>query len=903
MKVFKPGRLGVLTRPFEHQRRFYMGFSVLVFVPLGRTDTILHEVAMWKFVAERLGKDAALDVAIPKSRGEFLVDGKAFAPSGVPHPAIPVRAMVGPLEKSLYVSGDRYWTGLAATNPMPFTEMKVDWAHAYGGPDYAKNPLGKGEVEVEIQGVKMRPLPNVESPRQLISVPNDRPEPAGFGPIDISWPQRSKLAGTHDQHWLENLFPGFARDVDWGIHNIAPRDQQREGFWEGGERFQFSNLHPSKPTFEGQLPRFRARVFISRTHKVGEPRPPAAETKAAVKLPPAKLDEVPLALQTLWFFPDAEHLVLIWQGSTIVAEEDGADVLHLLVAAEHADRPRNADHYKQVIVDRMDPEYGGLAALQDEGLLPEDLADSPSPTDEDRDLHASDNLMAQALHRRMTAESDKAREMVASYGLDPDVHGPAKVAPLAPPPKPKDLPALVEKAKKEAAAAQIDLELKHKQALADIDKIVDEAKIEGFTKETLKAEMSGKQMGPPTWTAAGQRADLERIAMDCRSQGVIPDELEMILADESVKAQWESAEKQMMESYRLQAHMQHPAPAMPSELRGPTRDRVRLALSRGEDFGTLNFTGADLSNMNLVGADLSNALLESAKLDGSDLSGAKLDNAVLAHASLVGTRLDGARLGKANLGKANLQQTQLAQADLREAILHGTVLDQAVLVGAELEGAILFESKWTKVDAREIAGLRLTFVKATLEASDFSGAKLEFATFLNNDLRGSTFDRALLRSCTFLGVKAQSVSFVAANLENARFVEASVLDEAKFTEATLSRANLRGTSLARAELRKAVLDHADFSECDLGQAKLYQASARETKFEVADLRNAEMISINCMHASFARATIYGADLRGANLYGADFARVRTDATVKLDQALLTKARVHPRHVEQEEGTS
>lgn len=897
MKVFKPGQLGILSRCFEHQRRFYMGVSALAFIPLGRVDTLLHEVALWKFVPERLGA-AALDVAIPKSCGEFLVNGKAYAPDGVARPTIPVRALVGSIHKDLYVFGDRYWRGNSATEPRPISEMPIDWAHAYGGPDFAKNPQGKGEVEVEIEGVKIRPLPNIEAPRQMIRAASDRPEPSGYGPIDISWPQRQKLAGTHDQQWLENLFPGFARDVDWRIHNIAPSDQWREGFWSGGERYQFTNLHPSKATLEGELPRFRARVFISRSHRVGQPRPPAAETKAAFKVPPQQLDEIPLALQTLWFFPDAEHAVLIWQGSTLVAEEDGADVIHLLAAAEHADRPRSSQHYVEVIAERMHPEYGGLAVLDDSKLLPEDLAPSPSPTDEDAELHASENLMAQALHRRMTIETEKARQVVAAYDLDPDVHGPIKVAPFAPPPKPKDIPALIEAKKKEAAAARLDLEAKHQKALRDVEKIIDETKLEGFTKETLRKEMNGKQVGPPTWTAARQHADLQAIAMQCRMQGVIADELESILADKSVYAMWEGAEKQMRDLYRGQAHMQDPAPKMPDELRNATRARVRQALAAGEDFGTLNLTGADLSRMNLVGANLANAFLESVTLDGSDLSGAKLDNAVLAHASLVGTRLDGASLHKANLGKATLQHSSLQRCDLREAMLYEAKLDTVELGGSRIEGAVLVKSTWKDVDARELVGPRTTFLEVTIGGCNFEAAQLEQSTFMHNDLRGSRFDRALLRSCTLLGCKAQGVSFVAANLENARFVEGCVLDEAQLLEANLTRANLRGISLARAELRKAILDHADFTECDLGEAKLYQASAREARFDVADLRKAELMSCNCMNASFARASIYGADFRGANLHGADMARVRTDASVKLDQALLTKVRIYPRHVEE-----
>src|SRR5690606_38717953 len=118
----------------------------------------------------------------------------------------------------------------------------IDWAHAFGGKAHAENPFGKGVGEVEIEGVPIVPLPNVESFHEPITSPRDRPLPAGFGPLDISWPQRQRLAGTYDLHWLENLFPGFAKDVDWEIHNLAAPDQRRQGFWQGGERFRFDNL-------------------------------------------------------------------------------------------------------------------------------------------------------------------------------------------------------------------------------------------------------------------------------------------------------------------------------------------------------------------------------------------------------------------------------------------------------------------------------------------------------------------------------------------------------------------------------------------------------------------------------------------------------------------------------------
>ena len=57
-----------------------------------------------------------------------------------------------------------------------------------------------------------------------------------------------------------------------------------------------------------------ARAFVTRT--IGK-----AETKRE------RFDEVPLRMQTLWFFPDAERAILIFHGSLPVTTDDGADPL------------------------------------------------------------------------------------------------------------------------------------------------------------------------------------------------------------------------------------------------------------------------------------------------------------------------------------------------------------------------------------------------------------------------------------------------------------------------------------------------------------------------------------------------------------------------------------------------
>ncbi|NVB40144.1 DUF2169 domain-containing protein [Pseudenhygromyxa sp. WMMC2535] len=901
MKVIKPTKLGILTRCFEHRRRFHFGVSILAFVPLRSAEveasdagvSLLPEISLWKFVTERMGAQVALDAGVPKCRGEYLVHGQAFAPGGVAAPMVPVRARVGGLEKSLAVSGDRYWeSDFSASDPRPFTSMMLDWSRAYGGPKYAKNPLGRGHGETLLHGERLRLLPNVERPGAGLGSADEQAEPAGFGAIDLSWPQRQALVGTYDQAWLDRDFPGLARDVDWGFFNIAPRDQQREGFWEGGEAYAFDNLHPSRARLEGRLPDYVARAFVTRV----PPRTPLPKGEARaekVEALAAKLEEIALRLQTLWFFPDAERAVMIFQGSLPIATDDGTDVRHLVIAAERKGdaHQRPQAHYARVLADRLDLEHGALAGMRDHELLPAGagkLLDDPI-FDEERALHESQDLLGKNLHRRAVREHAAKIAELRAQGIDPSLF-PDPPAPPEPTPELDEIPALIEKVMAEAEETRAREEARIEQ---DKERMYANAEAEGVDVEALREGNERGQVGPPTYTAEAQREMLRGAIADCQLAGASAEVFEQMLADPELQASWDQAELDMREGYRMSAHSQSPAPRLEPERRDAARAAVREALLVGEDFSTLNLSGADLSGMDLRGAQLRGALFESANFDGADLSGADLSKAVLAHGSLVGTKLDGARLDGTNLGKARLEGASLRGAQLVETILHGADLTGASLAGARLEGVLLIEVVLKDVDLSEAEAHELKLIELEVSGLRARGARLLRAVFIKLDLAATDFSGAQLERCSFLECSAVKAEFSGANLQHASFVGACELDAARFVEAKLASCNLRGSSMKGAELSKAQLDGADLSAARLEGARFYRAVARGARFDKAELGEAVMMSANLMGASFIGAGICGVDLRGANLYGADMARVRTDERVQLQDALLTKVRVNP----------
>ncbi len=879
MKVLKPSKLSVLTRCFEHRRRFYLGVSVLGFIPLEGEARLLPEAAMWTFAGERLGAEGALDVGIPKARGEYIVHGSAYAPGGVALTELAVGVRVGPLQKQLRVSGDRFWIGRRrASDPQPFVEMPLSWDRAYGGPEFPRNPLGRGRVEVELFGQRAVPLANVEDPRAPVEAAGQVVEPAGLRPIDISWPQRSQLAGTYDQRWLEELFPGFAADVDWAVHNIASRDQQREGWWQGGDAYELINLHPSKPRIAGVLPRWHARSFITRVAGSGEARR-------------ERFEEITLALQTLWLFPDAERAVLIFQGSIEIARDDASDVIHLLIGADDLDRPRPASHYAEVLAARLDEDQGVFASLDDRPLVPEGQAEAVEPSVAEA-MQAREGLLEANLHKWRMKEFEQARAFVAAQGLDPDIHGPKLPPPPQPPPKPEQIPQLIEDARAQAKAMQAEQAARQAEVEAELDAM----NIDGFDAKTLREEQA-TPTGPPNFSAKAQRHALELIALECRGQGWINDEIEGMLADEELYASWVEAEQKLRATYLISAHLQPPAPAMAAEDLDDARVCLRKYVEAGRSISELNLTGGDFRNMDLRGADLSDAWLESACFDGADLRGAKLDKTVLAHASLRGAKLDGASANEANLGKAQLGDASARELDLRAAILTGAQLERTVLAGSTLTEANFNEARFVEVDASGVVAEGFVLSDAQLRGGSLAGARFERVLFVKVDLRGADLSGIRINRGAFVNCPASAAKFDDAQLASVAFVEACPLDGASFLRASMPRCNFRGQKLDGADFSHAILDASDFSLASLVAAKFYRAVAREARFERARLDDASLLAANLMSASFMHATITGVDFRGANLYAADMARVRSDERVRLDDALLTKVRVNPRYHE------
>jgi hypothetical protein len=160
---------------------------------------------------------------IPLKLGtDIVLNGVAYAPGGRPTTSCTVALQIGARRKELLVIGDRvpHYVGGGSpvfSDPVPFTEMPVQFERAYGGMDiysdrrvaypYPRNPLGRGfVVHNSAAALEHVELPNIELPEAPL-----RPEtlclgeyarwescplPAGFGWFPKTWMPRAKLAGV-----------------------------------------------------------------------------------------------------------------------------------------------------------------------------------------------------------------------------------------------------------------------------------------------------------------------------------------------------------------------------------------------------------------------------------------------------------------------------------------------------------------------------------------------------------------------------------------------------------------------------------------------------------------------------------------------------------------------------------
>jgi len=706
----------------------------------------------------------ASDFADFKLKTDVLLRGTCYPGTGGRAAQVcTVRFAVGDWSRSLRVSGRRVWTERAfdpISEPAPFAAMPITYENAFGGPELPANPVGKGYRTAE--------LPTVEDPAALLRGRRDTPEPASFGPLSPTWPQRSSKLGTdYGKTWKKTRAPFYAADFDWSHFNAAPAEQQLPGYLRGDEPLLFEYLHPKAIRFTAGLPGVRPRVLCRRTDGF--------------------TTEVPMNLDTLVADLDGERLVLLWRGLARVNDDQLDDVRTLFVGCEPLAEPKPAKHY--------------LAELE--------------ALDADPVGYMRDRLVP-AETKRKIEEARAAAAQATEAAPRPDQ-----------PPKPKEPVARLEALLGEQSAGATPEQAGQKAALLAKLKAFyqeSEGKLPG-----LKAQAAAD--GAVTPTSAGILAaaatKLSAGKATAAAAGLPTERFEVAekqLAE--AKEQHDAAEAARAAAGPAEAPGAPAAPGPGANLM--ERDLSGWDL-RGADLRGALLRKAKLVRAKLAGANLTGADLGDTDLEGADFTGADLTQAVLSGARAPGATFAEATLARTIFAKTDLTGASLAGARGAMCAFQEATLVGARLPGIRLFKAIFAKAR---LDAADFGGAELDtccFLEVSAPGARFDEAHLPTTSFLRSNLTGASFYQASGEGCSWQGSTLDGADFRFGKLRRAQFNKAT-LDHGKLHAADFRGGRFERASLAEADFSKADLMSVSFNKARLSATNFEGASLHDAKF-------------------------------------------------------------------------
>ncbi len=649
-----------------------------------------------------------------KPRADLLLAGKCYNPNGTHSQACRVTFQVGGNTKSLAVFGNRYWKSPFNTisEPEPFSEMELRYENSYGGDGYSKNPLGKGYKRKQGNEEEKRwSLPNIENIQYCITSTNDRPEPAGFGPLGNLWHDRFSKMGTYNDSWLKERWPWFARDFDWSYFNAAPSDMQVEGYLKGDEKLYFENLHPIHSHYRSQLPGLRVRLFVN-----------ALEQK---NFNDPYFKEVTMNLDTLWVDMEAEKFVLLWRGVTNVQSEDFDEILHIFIVSERLEEPKQSlDYYHKLFLKK-------LAEEEEDGSY--EIKPIVAETEDSTDI---DEEIAKAEAERRAAGIDpvdvpdptpeqKAEEaqILKEMGYEEETEEP-----------PLTLEIFLGRVKQGGAFTGEDLRVLDLSAL----------KLEGVNLQSTiisggclkKANLSGATL---TETNLSE-ADLSGANL----KGANLKDADLTGAN--------------LQDADLTGAFLEDAIFEKAQLDGAILDQV---MAKDTNFSEANLTEATLTNSKLSGADFSKANLEKADFQGANLCEASVEGATGKQVNMSETDLTELRASE----NCDFSHGSFRKAKGRESIWEGAKLTGADFTFTHMEGAD-FTSADLETANLSAASMKFTrFTKANLKGAKLIQMNLFQGSLEKADLTGADFRSSNLYGVEFLDSCIEKTCFEFTNLK------------------------------------------------------------------------------------------------------------------------------------------
>jgi len=909
MKVYKPIRTGYLSRIVIHAGQPHLAVALLHYFPFAEPRRIGLEQEMWSEIMPVLG-DRILDPCDPKPRAEVVVYGSFHAPSGSEVAEGTARLRLGDvIDKRIRVTGNREWLRsgvgrLRASDPIPFSSMPLDWAHAFGGPEFEENPDGIGHWPRKAAQQRY-PLPNLEYPDSVLQLPDDAIRPAALSPRPLTLPLRRKLAGTFDAYWAKHHEPGYPRDIRPEFFLTAAPDQVLPGYFQGREPFQADGMNPDHARLPGRLPGLRARCFVQQ--KMG----------GAHDTAPPRFHEVPVQPDTLVLFPELQRAILMHHGKVALSEIDGLDLDYLLAGFEWLeDDPRPLPHWQAALQRRLDPATGARAILDTADICPIGWSE---PT-----LEAASTIKPLAprekgaMPPRLTSLIEKvkgggaaATAAAAAAAGASEVKSVAAAADKSDPPEVKEVLQEIDKVKDMRPRNQEEAEAFRQQMQVISDKMealgrntnADAtnqaralAKDFGYDYDAVVAQAQAEAQAEPDILAAKLRDISERAkegldpTVKAKLERGMPKDL-----DQQFAAVFQDAKGKQAVLEKESAHLFPPPQLLAASKQAGKAKALAAALAAGEKPADQALAGMDFSGRKLDGVDFSGANLTGALFVGASLLGANLEDAGLAHADLTRANLTGAKLKGANLNKARLNGTIFAKADLSGFSLADQEGRKVSFAGAKLTGANLNGMTLKGVSFAGADLGKASFNRCVLEDADFSGAKVANTVFLFCRLPEADLRKLGGSGLKFLNCELPGARFCGSEVQKLAVGGTTMLDRADLSGCTLPVCNLSFASMIGARIRDSQLPQANFWMTDLTGADLSGSFLRGAVMMRTNLTDAALEGCDAMQANFMKATFIRTRLRAANLYGANVMKAGFK-DVKFDSANITKTRLEERNM-------
>lgn len=585
-------------------------------------------------------------------------------------------------------------------------------------------------------------------------------DPAGFGPIPQTWPQRrSKMKGSYGKDWLKTRWPWWPEEFDWGYYNAAPADQQVNGV-AGDEELFLENLVPKSAAFRGRLPGVRARAFV----------------KDASGFP-----EIPLAIDTVWVDAEQGKLVVVWRGTRDVKSETLREIGHLCLFSEPLAGPSRSREEC-------------LRELEVPGEIP---PPEPAPAPGVEEPPAARSVPADVI--RAESQLAEVEQTTAQYEARA-MEALRKAGVAIPKTPPKFSAAAIQKKILDALAQA-------KQAMLSAGKPVPPG-----LEHTIQ--------NPPTIPDLGEIEPPKPAAAPEPPAEPPPPTRESVLAEGGNLAGRDLTGIDLsgadLAGANLQGAILKGANLSKADLSGADLSGAVLANANFEKAGLRSaiLRAADLGEARLDGADLSDAKMEEATFIRASVRDARMGMADATDSDFSGADLTGSDLRKARFARAMLPDSKLDGVDLSGANLSGANLARASGTGLRAEGADLTAVKaagarFEGARFRKVLADRSIWEGASLKGADFSFAQLRGAEFSSADLEGAKLISANAREGRFVEAKLRAADATRANLfrgslekadlAGACFAEANLF-EAETWEAVLDRADLRGANVLRSKL-------------------------------------------------------------------------------------------------------